>query len=430
MAVREVNFDGLVGPSHNYAGLSLGNLAATQNAGSTSMPRAAALQGLEKMRLLLSLGLSQGILLPHHRPHADFLRRLGFDGSDDQVCAAAWRDDPALLANALSASAMWTANAATVSPAPDTDDGRCHLSVANLSTMLHRSIEPEETERQLRTIFADERRFAVHRPLPARLGDEGAANFMRLCRQHGDAGLELMVYGRQQPGGFPARQSRTACEAIFRRHELDRTRRLLAEQSEAAIAAGAFHNDVVAVANETVLLVHEEAFADQEAVYRFIDERLPEAIVIEAPAASISLDEAVRSYVFNSQLVTLPDGTMMLIVPGESRDSKPVWGWLQEVVAGNNPIRAIRVVDLRESMRNGGGPACLRLRVVVDEAGYAAIDPRFLLDEAKVDRIARLVEEQWPRTIEPADYGNPAMWRHCREARLALLALLGLGELA
>jgi succinylarginine dihydrolase len=395
------------------------------------MPRAAALQGLEKMRLLLSLGLSQGILLPHHRPSTDFLRRLGFDGSDDQVCARAWREDPALLANALSASAMWTANAATVSPAPDTDDGRCHLSTANLSTMLHRSIEPEETERQLRMIFADERRFAVHAPLPARLGDEGAANFMRLCHRHGEPGLEIMVYGRQQPGGFPARQSKAACEAILRRHELDFTRRFFAEQSEAAIAAGAFHNDVVAVANESVLLAHEEAFADQEAVYRFIDERLPRAVIIEAPAAEITLDEAVRSYVFNSQLVTLPDGTMMLIVPGESRDSQPVWRWLQGVVAANsNPIRDIRVVDLRESMRNGGGPACLRLRVVVDDAAYGAIDPRFLLDERKLDRIARLVEEHWPTAIEPADLGLAAMWRQCREARHALLDLLDLGALA
>lgn len=430
MAVREINFDGLVGPSHNYAGLSLGNLAATQNAGSVSMPRAAALQGLAKMRLLVSLGLSQGILLPHRRPQADWLRRLGFVGSDDQVCAAAWREDPALLTNAMSASAMWTANAATVSPAPDSGDRRCHLSVANLSTMLHRSIEPDETARQLRMIFADTDHFAVHDALPGRLGDEGAANFMRLSRRHGDAGLELMVYGRQQPGGFPARQSRAACEAIFRRHGVDRRRSLLVEQSEASIAAGAFHNDVVAVANETVLLAHEQAFADREAVLRFINERLPEAIVIEAPRDRISLDEAIRSYVFNSQLVTLADGTMLLIVPGESRDSEPVWSWLQEVVAGNNPIGGLHVVDLRESMRNGGGPACLRLRVVADEAAHRAIDQRFMLDDARLDRLERLVEAEWPAAIDPGELGNPALWHHCERARRGLLDLLDLGELA
>ena len=422
MSVTEINFDGIIGPSHNYAGLSLGNLASQRNAGDVSQPRAAALQGIDKMRANLALGLPQGVLLPHPRPNRAWLADLGTDFEDAE---------PALAANALSASAMWTANAATVSPASDTGDGRCHLSTANLSTMLHRSLEPAETERQLRMIFGDERRFAVHAALPARLGDEGAANLMRLCRNHGEAGLEIMIYSRQQPGGFPARQSKSACEAIFRRHELDFTRRFLAEQSEAAIAAGAFHNDVVAVANETVLLAHEEAFADRESVYRFIDERLPGTIIIEAPAALISLDDAVSSYVFNSQLVTLPDGTMMLIVPGESRDNAAVWRWLQTVVAANtNPIRDIRVVDLRESMRNGGGPACLRLRVVVDEAGYAAIDPRFLLDEARLDRIERLVEEEWPQTIAPDDLGLPAMWRQCRVARLALLELLDLGELA
>jgi succinylarginine dihydrolase len=429
-AMREVNFDGLVGPTHNYAGLSLGNLAAAQNAGSTSMPRSAALQGIEKMRLLISLGLSQGMFPPHDRPQADWLRRLGFVGSDEQVCAAAWREDPALLTNAISASAMWAANAATVSPAPDSYDGRCHLSVANLATMLHRSIEPAETERQLHLAFADTRYFAVHGPLPHRLGDEGAANFMRLCLRHGAPGVELLAYGQQRGGGFPARQSRAASAAIARRHGLDPSRCLLVEQSEAAIAAGAFHNDVVAVANETVLLAHEDAFAERDAVHRFIAETVPEAIVIEARRDQVSLDDAIASYLFNSQLVTLPDQSMLLIVPGESRESTPVWAWLQEVVAGNNPIRAIRVVDLRESMRNGGGPACLRLRVVVDDAGYAAIDPRFLLDEAKLDRIAALVELHWPAAVAPLDLGEADFWRQCREARRALLDLLDLGELA
>ena len=366
--MREVNFDGLVGPTHNYAGLSLGNLAATENAGSISMPRNAALQGLEKMRLLISLGLSQGILPPHRRPQADWLRRLGFVGSDEQVCAAAWREDPVLLTNAISASAMWAANAATMSPGPDSYDGRCHLSVANLATMLHRSIEPYETERQLQLIFADTRHFAVHGPLPHRLGDEGAANFMRLCSRHGAPGVELLVYGQQRGGNFPARQSRVASAAIARRHGLDPARRLLVEQSEAAIAAGAFHNDVVAVANETVMLCHEDAFAERDAVHGFIHEVVPEAIIIEAQRDSVTLDDAIRSYLFNAQLVTLPDQSMLLIAPGESRNNAAVWAWLQEVLAGNNPIRDIRVVDLREvdaqwrrtclSAHAGGGRRC------------------------------------------------------------------------
>ena len=429
--MREINFDGLVGPSHNYAGLSFGNLAATNNAGAVSAPRAAALQGIAKMRRMLELGLAQGLLLPHARPATAWLRALGFTGDDDAVLAAAWAADPALLATVSSASPMWTANAATVSPAPDTGDSCCHLSVANLSTMAHRSLEHPQTADQLRLAFGDCAHFAVHDALPPALGDEGAANHMRLATQHGARGIELFVYGERSAAGFPARQHRSASAAVARRHGLDPADVLLVQQSVAAIAAGAFHNDVVAVANETVLLAHEQAFEDPEAVYAFIRARLPDATIIEVPAERVSLQSAIRSYLFNSQLVTLPDGTMALIVPGECRETPEVWAWLQELVAGNGPIRRVEILTLRESMRNGGGPACLRLRVVVDEAAHAAIDPRFLLDFAKCDMLGSLVERHWPEHIAPADLGDPALWQHCRTARAALLDALGFapGEL-
>ena len=423
--MREINFDGLVGPSHNYAGLSFGNLAATSNAGSVSAPRAAALQGIAKMRRMLELGLPQGLLLPHDRPAAGWLRNLGFAGDDDAVLAAAWTTEPALVGNASSASAMWTANAATVSPAPDTGDGRCHFSVANLSTMLHRSIEPAQTARQLRLAFADTAHFTVHDALPAALGDEGAANHMRLTPHHGARGIELFVYGERREGGFPARQHRAASAAVARRHGLDPADVMLVQQSVAAIAAGAFHNDVVAVANETVLFTHEQAFEEPAAVYAFIRARLPDATIVEVPAARVSLEAAIRSYLFNSQLVTLPDATMALIVPGECRETPEVWEWLQELLAGNGPIRRVEVMTLRESMRNGGGPACLRLRVAVDDAAYAAIDPRFLLDPARCDALADLIERHWPEQIAPDDLGRPALWRQCRAARAALLETLG-----
>jgi succinylarginine dihydrolase len=421
----EINFDGLIGPTHNYGGLSLGNVASATNAGAVSQPRAAALQGLAKMRAMMALGLRQGFLLPHERPNAPFLRSLGFAGTDAEVCAAAWIADPALLRNASSASAMWTANAATVSPAPDTADGRCHLTVANLATMLHRSIEAPATEATLRTVFADGSRFAVHPALPARLGDEGAANVMRLARRHGDPGLEIFVYG--EPGGpYPARQDRRAFEAVARLHGLDPARCFFAQQSHAAIQAGAFHNDVVAVANETVLFAHEQAFDDKAALYDWIGADLPEAVIVEVPADRVTLDEAIRSYLFNSQLVSLPGGGMALVLPIEARETEAVWSWLQELVAGNGPIRALHVHDVRESMRNGGGPACLRLRVAVDEAWLPAIDQRFLLDERRWDALHRLVEAHWPERIAPADIGDPAMWQTAWAARRALLAHLQL----
>lgn len=421
MSFVEINFDGLIGPTHNYGGLSLGNVASATNAGGVSRPRAAALQGLGKMRALMELGLHQGFLLPHERPNAAWLRRLGFAGDDAAVCAAAWRADPVLFANACSASSMWTANAGTVSPAPDTGDGRTHMTVANLSSMLHRSIEAQETGRQLRTIFADASRFAIHAAVPSRLGDEGAANFMRIAAQHGAPGLEVFVYGIDRRTGFPARQHRSAGEAVARLHGLDGNRTFAAQQSDAAIQAGAFHNDVVAVANETVLFAHEQAFEDKAALYDWLSARLPDIQIVEVAAADVSLDAAIRSYLFNSQLVTLPDGSMALICPSEVRENGAVAGWLDRMVAGNGPIQAVHVLDVRESMRNGGGPACLRLRVAVDEMDIPAIDQRFLLNPAKWEALHRIVEVHWPTEIAPGDLGNPDLWRAAWSARAALL---------
>lgn len=414
MTLREINFDGIVGPSHNYAGLSLGNLAATANAGAVSYPRAAALQGLAKMRANRALGLEQGFFVPLPRPNQAFLAAMGDP------------DDPALRAAAWSASAMWTANAATVSPAPDTADRRCHLTAANLATMPHRSIEWPDTARQLRTAFADPRHFAHHDPVPACFGDEGAANHMRMAARHDAPGIEIFVYGRTG-GAFPARQHEQASRAVARLHALNPERALFAEQNPAAIAAGAFHNDVVAVANERVLFAHEQAFVDPETLFAQIRERLPEAEIVIVPASAVSLAEAVSSYLFNAQLVTLPGGAgMALIVPLEAWESPNVRVWLDAMLAGNGSIRRVIPVDVRQSMANGGGPACLRLRVVADPA---TVDPRFLLSEARDETIARIVARHWPEQIDPGGIGNAALAGEVVAARAALLQALDLAEL-
>lgn len=416
MQLCEINFDGIVGPTHNYAGLSLGNLAATGNAGKTSHPRAAALQGIAKMRANLALGLRQGIFLPHRRPDAAWLEALGTRPEEAGA---------GLLANALSASPMWAANAATVSPAPDTADGRCHLTVANLVTMPHRSHEWQGTLAQLRIAFANDAHFAIHGPVPPPFGDEGAANHMRLAAGHRSPGVEIFVYG-EKGGPFPARQHVEASRAVARLHRLDPGRTLFVAQSEEAIAAGAFHNDVVAVADGRVLFAHEQAFADSARFYADLRRLMPEVEIVEVPAARVSLADAIRSYLFNAQLVTLPTGESALILPTEARDTPAVWAWLGEMVAGNGPIRQLELVDVRDSMSNGGGPACLRLRVVADPA---TVDPRFLVDEAKLDAIARVIERNWPETIDAANLASPELWARASAGRTALLAEIGLDEL-
>lgn len=416
MALVEINFDGIIGPSHNYAGLSLGNLASASHAGDLAYPRAAALQGLAKMRHNLALGLVQGFFLPLPRPNTAFLAAIGADGTEDRrLNAAAW-----------SASSMWTANAATVSPAPDTADGRCHLTAANLVTMPHRSQEWPDTVRQLRLAFADPGHFAVHDAVPPCFGDEGAANHMRMGAGHAAPGLEIFVYGTSG-GAFPARQHLEASRAVARLHRLDPDRTLFVEQNPEAIAAGAFHNDVVAVANERVLFTHEHAFADPAGTYAAIRERLPEAEFVVVPAAEVSLADAIQSYLFNAQLLTLPSGEMALVVPTEATGHLRVGPYLERMVAGNGPIRAVLPVDVRQSMANGGGPACLRLRVVCDPA---TVDPRFLLDEDKASRIEELIQREWPESIAPEQVGSALLAERVIAARLLLLDALDLTELS
>jgi len=408
MSLVEINFDGIVGPSHNYAGLSAGNLASSKNAGAVSHPRAAALQGVAKMRANLRLGLVQGMFLPHGRPDTAWLATLGHDVGD--VIA------PHLRAAAMSASSMWAANAATVSPAPDTRDGRCHLTVANLMTMPHRAHEWQETLAQLRIAFADVA-FAIHGPVPAPFGDEGAANHMRLCLAHDRPGVEVFVYG-VKGGAFPARQHIDASKAVARLNGV--TTPLFVAQSEEAIAAGAFHNDVVAVANERVLFAHEQAFADKAFFYAELQNLLPQVEIVEVPASVVSLADAISSYLFNAQLVTLPGGDgMALILPTEAQANARVWGWLEELVAGNGPIRRLVPVDVRESMANGGGPACLRLRVVADPA---TVDPRFLVDDDKLDLIGGVIANHWPQEIWAEDLASPVWIADIARARQALLA--------
>jgi succinylarginine dihydrolase len=415
VTLREINFDGIVGPSHNYAGLSFGNVASMSHGGDVSEPRAAALQGIDKMRANLALGLAQGIFLPHARPDREWLAELGTRIEDA---------DATLAANAMSASAMWAANAATVSPAPDTSDGKCHLTVANLKTMPHRSHEPHGTLAQLRLAFAGDM-FAVHPPVPPAFGDEGAANHMRLAASHDSPGLEVFVYG-VTGGPFPARQHVEASKAIARLHGLDRDRTIFVQQSEEAIAGGAFHNDVVAVANERVLFAHEQAFADKQPLLAACERLVPGFEYVEVSAADVPLEDAVRSYLFNAQLVTPPDGEMTLVAPMECRETRSVWQWLERHLAGNGPIRRVELVDVRQSMANGGGPACLRLRVVADPA---MVDPRFMVDEAKLDRIASVIRRYWPEQIHHRDLQQPQLIAEVEGARAALLDALEVGDL-
>ena len=433
---EEINFDGLVGPTHNYAGLSEGNLASARNANMIARPREAALQGLAKMQRLRALGLSQGVLPPHERPNIKWLRSLGFTGTDGDVWERAWRSEPTIARAALAASAMWAANAATISPSADTGDGRLHATVANLQTMLHRILEGDQTERTLRRLLPDEARFAVHPALLPHdaLSDEGAANHMRMSADAGALGVEIFVYGRKASEfktGFPARQTLEACHAIARRHTLDKARVVFAKQAPEAINAGAFHNDVVAVAHEHVLFHHEEAFADKVALYADVraKARCFEPVFVEVPRARVGLDDAVTSYLFNSQLLRLPGAsTLTLIAPTEVRENNKTASVVEEMVAAPNAaIGQVEYVEVRESMRNGGGPACLRLRIVMTPEERAAAAQGFFLNDTIAAQLESWIKSHYREELAPADLGNPALVRETQTALDELTRILPLG---
>lgn len=439
MSAREVNFDGLIGPSHNYGGLSDGNLASSRNAGDVSNPREAALQGLEKMRTLVRAGLTQGVLPPLPRPNFDLLVSAGFHGTDQQIIDQAAKRAPRLLKVAYSASSMWTANAATVSPSADTQDGRLHLTAANLSTMLHRSLEHPDTTASLQAIFGDDKHFSVHAALPMHpdFADEGAANHVRLCASHGAPGVELFVYGRE-PGedraGFPARQTRLSAESIARAHGLKPDRAVFVRQSPEAINAGAFHNDVVCVGAADTLFFHEAAFENTEATLaelRSAATGLFDLKPVMVPDSEVSLEDAIRSYLFNSQLLVMPgESRLVLVAPTEVQETDSTRAYCERLVAGNGPIGRVQYVDVRQSMRNGGGPACLRLRVVMTDAELAACHQGVLLTEERIDALQAVVRTAYRDRLAPEDLADSSFADECRIAREALLDVLELEELA
>ena len=436
---REYNFDGLVGPSHNYAGLSFGNVASFSNVKSASNPKQAALQGLAKMRALAARGFAQALLPPQDRPNFRLLRSIGFTGSDAEVLARAYKESPVILACAYSASPMWTANAATVSPSADTQDGRVHFTAANLNNKLHRAFEHGQSARSLRAIFGDEQHFAVHDALPSTpaFGDEGAANHTRLGASHGAPSVELFVYGRVEfepsapsPKRYPARQTLEASQAVARLHGLDAKRTVHVQQNPDVIDQGVFHNDVIAVGNGNVLFYHEQAFADEEGslsqLRRAVADVGAQLAAVRVDTGQVPIADAVTSYLFNSQLLSKEDGRMALVIPQECQENKAVSRYLEGLVASEAPIDELIHFDLRQSMRNGGGPACLRLRVALSEWEARAMHQGVIMTEALYHRLVAWVEKHYRDHLEPSDLADPQLALEVHAALEELTVILNL----
>lgn len=434
----EVNFDGLVGNTHNYAGLAFGNVASINNQQQIANPKEAALQGLAKMRLLMSLGIKQGVLPPQQRPAMWFLRQIGFSGSDEKILKDVFKHHPKLLSTTFSASSMWTANAATISPSPDTDDGKVHVTPANLVSNLHRSLEWPTTQVILKRIFHAEKHFVHHDPLPLieHFSDEGAANHTRLCQSDGMEGVEFFVYGRyalvakKHPKRYPARQTFEASTAIARLHQLKNSKTIFAQQNPQVIDQGVFHNDVISVGNGNVLLFHEEAFLQKEKILAEIEQKFSQELYfLEIKQKDISVEDAVSSYLFNSQLVTMPNNDMAIIAPIECFENARIKDVIKKIIEDKNPVKHVHYIDCRQSMRNGGGPACLRLRVVLNEQELNGINQAVILDEEKISQLEIWVEKNYRESLAPGDLLDPALIQENYRSLDELTQILELGSI-
>jgi succinylarginine dihydrolase len=439
MKTVEANFDGLVGLTHNYAGLSSGNVASMKNAGQVAHPREAAKQGLQKAKALSELGLTQGILAPHQRPDLQTLKRIGFSGTDKDIVAKAFKQAPEILAACYSCSPMWTANAATVSPSADTQDGKVHFTPANLNNKFHRSIEPNQTGQILKQTFRDTKYFQHHLHLPEgnHFGDEGAANHTRFCNDYGEKGIEFFVFGKYgfrggmpEPKKFAARQTYEASMAVARLHGLDLDQCVFAQQNPATIDAGVFHNDVISVGNQNVYFYHQEALLNSDEVCKQLKNKFQgDFHLIKVPTNKVSVQDAVESYLFNSQLITLAPGKMAIVVPEECRNNKNVWKYLEELVTLGTPLQEVKVYDVKQSMQNGGGPACLRLRVVLNENELKGVNPKTLLTDELYTQLDAWIGKHYREEIKPEDLGDPALIDEVRTALDELTQIMDLGSI-
>ncbi|SET57158.1 N-succinylarginine dihydrolase [Thalassotalea agarivorans] len=438
MSSIEANFDGLVGPTHNYAGLSEGNVASLNNAQSISSPKKAAKQGLAKMKALHDMGFVQGVLAPQARPDIGVLRRVGFGGNDQQVLEKAYKHAPVLLSACFSASSMWTANAATVSPSGDTQDGKIHFTPANLTNKFHRSIEPKTTGNILKAVFNDEATFSHHEHLPENdhFGDEGAANHTRLCQDYGKQGIEIFTFGRYafnrsmpKPTIFPARQTKEASEAIARLHQLNEKNTVYVQQNPDVIDQGVFHNDVIAVGNRNVLFYHEQAFLNTDQFKQQLQERFEEQLYfVEAPTEQVSVEDCVSSYLFNTQLVSHNDNEMSIIAPMHCKENEAVYRYLQSVVQADNPISNVHYFDVNESMKNGGGPACLRLRVALTENEVNAVNPQCLLNDDLFNRLNQWIDKYYRDQLAFSDLKDGNLLKESYDALDELTKILNIGN--
>ncbi len=440
--MNEDNLDGLPGPTYTQSGLSYGNEASIANQNMVSNPQKAALQSLAKMKFMMNLGVGQIVMPPQERPLVEPLREIGFEGGRETILNEAKRRAPWIFPYISSSACMWTANAATVTPSIDTGN-KVHFTPANLISKFHRSIEAKSTSQLLKAIFPNPVFFEHHDPLPSHplFADEGAANHLRFCERNLKPGIHLFIYGHDpedegenKPKKYPARQSLQASLAIARKHKIFEKQVLFAKQNAYAIDSGVFHNDVISMAHFNYLFYHEKAFDNPKKLLEDLNKKMNDYCdtslrAIEVTEEEVHLEDAVKSYLFNSQIISLPDGSMTLIAPSECLEIESTKQFLSNLSArSDNPINDVHFIDLKQSMKNGGGPACLRLRVPLNQNEVNAMNQGARLTESLYNELVNWVKSHYRDRLTPLDLLDPNLWDESERALDEISQILKLGS--
>lgn len=436
----EVNFDGLIGPTHNYAGLSPGNLASMKNEGLNSNPRAAALEGLNKMKLMADFGFKQAVLPPHERPHLKTLRAFGYSGADNRIPGKVFKDNPKLLFQYSSAADMFAANSATVTPSIDSINNRVHITPANKLLMPHRAIESEMSSRIFKHIFPSHTFFVHHPPIPNNplYLDEGSANHIRFSYNSVDAGVHLFVFGPSgddTAGTYPSRQTEAAHQVIARAHQIPAEQVVFAEQSLEALNHGVFHNDVISMGTANLFIYHEQAFSYPESLIgelsqKFLDVCGKNLIAHEVSRKEISLEDAVKTYFFNSQVVKLLDGTFVLFCPMQCKTNLKVHQYIEKQLDDpDSPIADVHYVNLDQCMQNGGGPACMRLPMLLTDTEIEQVHSKVFLTDRLYNQLTHWITTHYRESLTPDDLADPHLVDEVHTALNELTLILDLGHL-
>ncbi|MCB1180601.1 MAG: N-succinylarginine dihydrolase [Chlamydiia bacterium] len=430
--MKDIQLDSLCGPTHNFAGLGRGNPPSASHFHLPSNPKKGALEGLYKMKQVADLGIPQAVFPPHPRPNFGMLHSLGFVGMDAEVIRNAAKRAPHILAASYSAAAMWMANSATFTPSLDALDGRAHVSLTNLASSLHRHEEWKSHYHFFERFLPKRTPFALHTPLPSTMDfrDEGSANHIRFSSSKG--GVHLFVYGegkKQRPNVFIARQTLNAQEAVARRHHLDPKACLFVQQNPYAVDQGVFHNDLIAFGKNNLFVTHQHAFLDQKKVLSILEKKIEkicqcELSLFEIKESEFSLEEAIKTYFFNSQLIKLPDAAgFALLVPQAAFVHPKVKKILERL-----PITKVISTPVFESLMGGGGPACLRLELSFTPEELALTNSHFYLNDFLYEKLVKWIETYYREQIKWEDLADFALVEEGRAALAALRAILTLED--